>query len=308
MIEINGRHINPPQWNDLDRRMLLNCYTMMGLPSLRGADVEVKWKRLVQSAWILGIDQAFLDEWQRDCIRVHGEEGKEIYLNELDTLINEATQHLWEDTTRKDDDDNEIGPKTYSIALTLTACPYPEIKVNGVTLHAPADGWSNMSLYEYGMAWEYINAYIRTGDDNMMLSLLAVLYRPAKEDTPYNLESGYEGDIRQPIRRHEPMIASRAQSMKVLPSMVQAVITFWAICCRHAIYKQYIDVFGEPDDNNDEEELSGSGWPEVIMDLAGNIVDIDRVSDQNIHNVMMYLRKRKEDARRRKIESDPNKE
>lgn len=315
MIHIRDTDIAPPHWNDLTLEMLLNCYTMMGLPAMRGTDVEVIWKRLAQAAWILGIDQAYLDSWRADCVRVHGEqEGKEVYLQELDIIVREATQYLWQivdeddggDQSTDDDDDDTptapapepgtpVPPERWAISLTLTRCPYPELRLSGEQYYAPKQAWSNMTFYEFGMVWEYINAYMRTGEDELRSTLLAILYRPSKPDTPYHLESGYEGDRRQPVRKHESMIAGRAERWIQMPGMVQQVLTFWAICCRQYIYEAYIDVFGEPAADADPMEgPTSSGFPEMIMELAGNIVDIDKVADQNVHNVLMYIRAQKD--------------
>mgnify|MGYP003605953561 CR=1 FL=1 len=323
MIEINGTDIDPPKWNDLEREMLLNLYTMMGLPAMMGTDVEVTWKRLNQTAFILDIKQPFLDEWKADCIKVHGEErGGEIYLQELDAVVRETTRHLWQDLNApradqgdEDEDDEEKStvdklidqerkPEKWAISLTLTKCPYPDIKINGQQYYAAKDAWKNMTFYEFGMVWEYINAYMRTSEDTYMNSVLAILYRPSKDATEENIRSGYEGDQRQPVRKHESMIPERAAAWAAMPNMVQNILMFWAICCRQHIYMQYIDVFGEPEHAEDEgdnyrQEAVNSGFPEMIMELAGNIVDVDRVADQNVHNVLMYIRKRKEDVDKR---------
>lgn len=300
-VEVDGKRYVPPGWNDLDREMLMRCYTMMGLPAMKGADTEVPWKRIMQASWICGWTTDFVNKWKQDCIdnSMDGDDdGEEQYLIELNATAEAITSKMWQEVSNDDPDDfsarkKKIATETkvWTINLGLTKCPWPELVINGMTYYAAEDEWKNLTWWELTMLWEHINEYLHAGNEEVGDYILAILYRPSKEETQINIDSGYEGDRRQPLLNHESKIKERAKGWVHVHPVVKHVLMFWSVCCRQAIYEEYSDVFGGGDVGNYTGPVE-SGLQEVMMDLADNVSDIDKVAEQNIHNILLYIRRK----------------
>lgn len=288
MVEIDGRVFIPPTWNDLDRELLIKVYLLMGAPAARGSDTEVIWKRILQMCVIAGLSEDFINKWQIDALNGSTDDNG-VFEDEVIAVSSELTKHLWKAVL---DEDGNID--SYTINLELTKNPYPVVSLEQKAYYAPDDGWKNMTFYEFGMVWEYMNAWLSHPNEHYGDTLLAILYRPIKEWSQENEDSDYHGDLRQPIRRYEKKITERSELWGSANDISKDILLFWALCCRQDIYNQYIDIFGVG--SGDGQEGSAGGFPDIIMELAGNIVDVDRVADQPFHNVLMYLRKLKNDA------------
>ena len=308
MVEINNKLITPPHWNDMPLSLLLKCYLVMGIPALVTPESEMMWRRLIVASMIAGWNQAWLDKWRADVIRVHGpDEGDDIYLDEVQQVVMDITRHLWAKVETDDDEDDdepaiqkdEDEEAQWALALTLTRCPYPSVVIEGKTYHAPADEWGNVTFYELGMLWEYLKAFMTTGDDKLMHTALAIMYREAKADTQENIASKYSGDIRLPLQHYEATIPDRATAWEQVQRPIKNVLMYWAICCRQQYYNAYLDIF----DTGGAPTGGSSGFDQLIMELAPSVTQVAEVAAQPAHNVFMWLRKEKEDAaRRRKAE------
>lgn len=286
-VTIDNKALTVPQsWNELPLRQQLICYAiiMSDTPRLFDASEVVTSKKIQLIQALLNVDDAYMQKWAKDCHEVHGEDGANIFLNEL----NEVMQIV--DFLFHTEDD-----ETKSIALTLTKCPYPYLiagkhKGRKVKWFAPKDGLSNLSLYELGYTFTIFEQYIKSTDEieqnELAYKLLATIYRPQKEATKENLRSGYKGDIRLPLRDHESMIDKRIKKIKQMPSLPAQLIMFWFASCRQQIINTYTNVFQE---GSTKEEADKYGWSAVLLNLADGIVHLDAVADRNFSDAMTYL-------------------
>jgi hypothetical protein len=207
---------------------------------------------------LLNVDEPFMQAWERDCIQTHGkEDGKTIFLSELDEVMKVA-DFLFEE--------QEDGGK--SIKLELTRCPWSYIQFGRrknrkpLRWYAPNDGLENMTIYELGTTFTLFENYLQEEDEEerkkLTYKLIATLYRPPKPKTKENIRSGYEGDIRLPLLKHETMVNKRMKKMKDLPVLTAQLIIFWFASCRQQIINQYSNVFKQ-DDNKKESDVYGWG-------------------------------------------------
>lgn len=301
-IHINNNTYHLPQtWNDLSLNQQIACYLiiMRDTPSLFELHESMHWKRLRLVQYFFRLDEKFMNAWLQDCVEGHGHEvGQLMFHSELDEVM-KAVDFLFEQVEQED------GITGYAIRLGLTKCPWPSLeKQTGRTLHAPADELANISFYEMCTAFTIFEDYIREQDTALVDRLIATLYRPPKPATEYNLASGYEGDIRLPLLKHESTVQDRISDVRTLPPSVKQLILFWFASCRAKIINDYQPLFSQTAKGNDP----GFGWGGVLMAMAKGVTDINEVAAQAYSDVLTYLlymdHQRKEAELERKLQKN----
>lgn len=296
-ITINNRTTHIPQsWNDLTTRQALLVHEILLTATrldLTPAE-RVAVQKLELTKHFLGLTPTFLHEWRRTCEDTYDTPalGRDIYYADLAQLTT-AFDWLFESDS---DPDFSLGTAP-TLRLTLTRCPYPTLRdtdfclgKTNPTLHAPADALSNVSIYELGMAFTAFEAYAATQEEAHLHRLLAILYRPAKPDTPHHRRSNYEGDRRLPLLKHESTIPARAQRMATLPKPVQRLLVFWFASCRRQILSSFPNLFSQaPADQAGERVGNDYGWGGLLLSLAGGLVHLDEVSQQPYATALTYL-------------------
>ncbi len=293
-------------WNDLNLEQQIACYQII----MQDTDSEflshevIELKRINLMQYLLGIDEDFLEEWEADCISVHGEEGWLVFSDELKQVATATTAFFFQEVTQKDAEGNET--KAFTYALGLTNNPYPFFiikkkaskairrrnkknalkKYQDKKLFGPMNGLKNVSLYELATTFTLFENYLQTKDESIIDTLIATLYRPKKRPTEKNLESGYEGDFRLPYLKHESTVAQRVPTVQRFHVLAKALVVFWFASCRQEIIESYPNVFVQ---NTSDRKTNNYGWGGVIMQLSEGIVNLDAVSSQNYANALTYL-------------------
>jgi hypothetical protein len=285
-ITINGHEKTAPEnWNEAPLEKALAAYALIcrddHLQALEGAEV-VEGQFLSVAASVMGMDRKFLNEWETTSISEHGEEhGPAVYLAELAAVVTAATGFCFEKTE-----------KGVSLRYGLTRCPYPRIEIQKrLFWYGPSDGLSNITLYELAQAFTAFENYAKTRDKKHAHRLLAILYRPGKPVNDHNTRSGYEGDRRLPLLRHESTIEARVGVVARWPTQVQQLLVFWFASCRAQIIASYPNVFSTGEESNLAGERVGNnyGWANVLMSLAGNISSFDATAQTNAGTALVYL-------------------
>lgn len=284
-IKINDitYHI-PSSWNDLLPKKRILCYQIiMGqINDLFAPQELLPFKRIELLKALLDIDQAFMESWEQDCLNAYEEDGRLIFLAEVDEIL-EATNFLFE---KVPDQENQ-----YQIKLGLTKCPWPKLehrhKNKKKRLYGPADGLSNLNIYELGRTFTLFEQYLNEQDESKIDELLAVLYRPAKSKTKKNKRSGFQGDRRLPLLHHESTIPKRQVLMASLHPTIKAMILFWFASCRQAIIEseQFQHLFSDEPQTDDP----GFGWGGLLLGLAGGLINLEDVAKQPYANAFTYL-------------------
>lgn len=105
--------------------------------------------------------------------------------------------------------------------------------------HGPADSLSNLVVKEYIYAESYYLAYKEQGSILDIDNLVAVLYRPGKEN--YNRKLNPDGDVRTAFNEH--LIGHYGAKIHHWPLEVKQAILHWFEGCRLKMIEDYSDVF-----------------------------------------------------------------
>lgn len=280
----------PQSWNELPLRQQMICYgiIMSDVPISVEAVEVVPFKKIQIIQTLLHTDEAYMKKWAKDCDDVHGEEGKAVFLAELDEVMKVADFLFYTD--------EETGAK--SISLTLTKCPWPYILVQRrgtkgkkeIRWYAPSDRLANITIYELGVTFTIFERYLKEKDaakqKELARQLIATLYRPTKSKTKKNIRSDYEGDIRLPLRKHETTVEVRAEKIENIPTLTMQLMLFWFASCRQEIINNYPAIFKA---SGEDSEPDAFGWGAVLLNLADGIVHLDDVADRKYSDALTYL-------------------
>ncbi len=292
--------VAPESWNSLELRTLMLFYqtlfTTAGKEYNRSGWTNVKLITMTQH--ILRVDGAFLARWEADCIEEDTQFGDIIFLEELQQILQAALAGLFDVQ-----EDTENGT-SYAPKLNLTNNPYPSMshtepapkgrKPKVTWYYAPENGLANITLYELAYTFTLFENYLKTNDDAVADLLIATLYRPSRPETRAERESGWFGDRRVPLRRHEKKIEERAAQVRTMPALTRRLIVFWFASCRQGIISTYGKVFKR---DGDESRALGYGWGGVLLAMAGGPAGLDAIADQHFSNGLTWL-SMKEDERR----------
>jgi hypothetical protein len=284
----------PESWNELSLQQALECYNILSAsPGSAFLPGEVLTsKRMALAIRLAGLTQEMLDAWKDDCWRAHGpQQGPIVMLEEAHHLM-KITDFIFDVKPGKD----EFSPTLYEIKLGLTKCPWPILEYTGKAgkkkrYYAPADGLENITLYELALTFALFERYLESNDTAHADELIATIYRPGKENTPENRRSGFQGDRRLPIYKHESMVKKRLPRLKVLPLDVKKLLLFWFASCREGIIQSYPNIFNKPGEMEIGGERVGNdyGWGGMLLALADGIVHLEQVSLQPYQNGLIYL-------------------
>lgn len=290
----------PESWDDLDLRTLMLYYqtlfTAHGSEYTASGFTMVKLITMTQN--ILGVDSAFLAQWEADCKGEDEDNGDLIFLQELREIVHSTLKGLFDVRT----DDHAV--TTYSVRLNRLKCPWPVFShtptlpkgsrktAKTTRYYAPDDGLENITLYELAYTFSTFEAYLQTQEEQHAYDLIGMLYRPSRPQTQADRDSEWFGDRRMPLRRYEKKIAERAALAKTLPPLTRRLILFWFASCRQDIINQHPKVF-----RHDGEVTNNYGWGGVLLAMAGGPAGLDAIADQNYGNGLTWL-SIKEDERR----------
>lgn len=308
MTQIN---VNIPQsWNELTVRQQMESYNIiMSTPGNIFEPRElVPAKRILLFQRLSGITDEQLKQWKQDCIKSYGEEdGDTVFLSELNESLT-SPDFLFEIRKEENNADatEEPGSRAYSIALTLTRCPFPRIdlpkrkkKHHARCYLAPADELSNISFLELCVSFQLFEQYIQDENEDTADELLATIYREPKPATTHNKRTAYLGDRRQPYLHLEALVPQRQKKIARLPKEVKQISLFWFACCRQQIIESFPDLFSQSHGGSP----SKYGWGATLMALAGGLPDMDVVSNQPAEDALAYLDYLNEQAQKAKIDA-----
>lgn len=129
------------------------------------------------------------------------------------------------------------------IQLTFVDNKIPNFTHNGITYYGPDAALLNISFDEFLASISSYNAYQQNQDVKDLNELVAALYRPKKEDTPQNLLTNYDGDIRQEF--YATNVGIRAQKLEDLkPSIKLGVKLFFEACINYITTATNVNVQG----------------------------------------------------------------
>lgn len=130
-----------------------------------------------------------------------------------------------------------------TIDLSFVDNKIPEFKHNNVIYYGPTQALLNITFDELLAAIEYYNSFNKTNNVEDLNKLIAVLYRPKKEETTHNIISNYDGDIRQEF--FATNVQLRAQKFENLPLPIKIGIKlFFEACINYIATAENVNVSG----------------------------------------------------------------
>ena len=296
----------PGSWNELPLRHQLACVEL--LTRMVNRFEGILDEHLVDAIKIdlvkilLNLEDDFFFLYEKQLIHQYGKElGRQTFLLAISKLVS-GVAFFFSPVKEEKGTKNENAETKQKINLALTQCPYPYLSSPGiekgkrkVRLFGPKDSLENISFYEMGFLFQTAENYILSKDPQLLDKLIAIMYRPHKPKTRWNIRRGYEGDFRLPLLKHEATIEKRQKLVATLPPQVKTLLFFFFLSCREKIVNQFQNLFQQPDG-----EKSGNdyGYAGILLRLGNGPVNMDKVAAQNHFSVLVHLSMLEDDRKR----------
>lgn len=153
--------------------------------------------------------------------------------------------------------------------------------------YLPSETLGNCSVIEYIFADKYFEA-IRTGDTNKLNYLLATLCRPRRKNYKPDAVDA-DGDIREKF--NSVLIEQRAALMEKVDIRFKLFFLLFFIGCKKELARKFPPIFISAEDA----EVPTSpdfGLIGIVWDLAGGLVEAEKVQNEYLHTVFAYMCKR----------------
>lgn len=280
-IQINNKFIEvPDSWYEMTlRQKYTACHFIMSNYDKMIEDLdEIHLLKLLLLEAITDFSSEDVIEFRKSMIKA---EGAEYGLLIADDLLKSMTSSIFE-FIWTENEDNEL-----RIELTMLECPYTTLtgtfKGEKHKFYAAKDELDNITFYEMITIFEYLDQYQKTKNESLLNKLIAVVYRPKKQDTRENKESGFHGDWRLPYRNYESTVAQRAEIIATIPKETKSLILLWLMSCRDNITYHFNRIFSGGGSGEQ------SSWSEVLLSLAENMTDINQVSDTHHWTALKHI-------------------
>jgi hypothetical protein len=240
----------PTEWNELSRKQLLKCMR-----------------------WLFGVKDKYIK--QRLLLQ---------NLLQLPTMVFEALtpEQVALDLMPL------ISFLTEKNTLTKQLLPVARLSFRGFfkRLYGPKDKLRNLTFAEFIFADSYFIYYCKTGQEELLHKMIAVLYRERRYLHELRSFFGFDsGDIRTPFNEH--LVGKRAGKVALLPDEVKLAILTWYRGCREALEAEYGYVFSQ---ESDSRSGGRSGWEPVARGMSGKIFgDLNNTLQVSIHTVLAEM-------------------
>lgn len=269
--------------NDLSLEQLLKFNTLHNL-----AGVTASAKRILIAEAVSGL--------HRDEVTA-AEDDEDVRLDLLERFCAEYHDPFFEVTETPE------GDKHYSLRLTLTKCPYPEVEfenapkhflLNQQNVYACADGWSNMTIYEMSYVWRGLELFYETGEETHLHQVLAVIYRPSRRETEEELISDWRGDRRRGLYGEESSIRLRVPYWAKVHPMILQLLALWLVSCRAQIVDQFPVIFAS-DQVKPDPDAPDFGWAGLMLAVADGPANLEAIANHKWSTIFLHLAKLEHD-------------
>ncbi|MDJ1468156.1 hypothetical protein [Xanthocytophaga flava] len=175
----------------------------------------------------------------------------------------------------------------------MDACPIEYFSFEGKDYYLPLKDFSHMSAIEFAMGHLHMQIFLR-GKYTHLDKLVSTICRPL--DPGKNIMSpDFDGERRE--KYSTPAADVRAARFEKLDITYKIMVLQYFINLEKYIFKQY-DVFDKS--STKEEQPKGDSavlWVKMLFDIAetGVFGDIDKVYHTDIHTILFYLQKKKQE-------------
>ena len=167
--------------------------------------------------------------------------------------------------------------------------------------HGPQDALQDITFREYRMAHDFMKKYVKTGEEEHLNYMIAVLYRPKKRFLWIRKQFGnFNGDekISFTSRSNPDLLKKRAGKISKLPLALRYCVFLFMTGCEDYLAtgepeigdsKMKLSILYEKNEDSDEQE--GIGLVGLLYSLAETKVfgTIEETDNQNLWDVMARL-------------------
>lgn len=210
--------------------------------------------------------------------------------------------------------DNSEGHPVISLSYKGVVNMIPVLETVQYELHGPGDGMFDISFSEYRYAWKYFESYIINRKNDDLDMLVAILYRPQRED--YDricLLPTFDGQRRETFNIN--LTAHYAEICRSIPYWQKYAIFHWFGNCDRFIKEDEIDLDGkmitfaplfgartyEPDGEFESNDLGLTG---LLLALAeskvfGSMEQADKANYIDVLMALLYWKKQNDKLNRK---------
>lgn len=173
--------------------------------------------------------------------------------------------------------------------LNLTRNVIPVIKTGTKKYYGPADAMTNCTFGEFTLASLALEEYHKSGDENHLDQLVAILYRPKK--TFWFIKRHFTDHQDPRVRFMNRSLKKRTTKMAKVDQCIKYSVSLFFSGVLNSLTSLYPYVYRQNDDFNSQD----NGWATLIISLADGKTDdksLETVMNSNLYNVFIGLNKK----------------
>ena len=173
--------------------------------------------------------------------------------------------------------------------VTLTRNVIPVIRTGLRKYHGPSDAMTNCTFGEFTLASSALEEYQKTGSENHLDQLVAILYRPKKA---FWSVRKYFTDTQDPrVRFMNRSLKQRADRLAKVDHCIKYSVFLFFNGVLNSLTGMYPCVYRQKDYTGSQD----NGWASLIISLADGKTDdksLETVMNSNLYNVLIGLNKK----------------
>jgi len=173
--------------------------------------------------------------------------------------------------------------------VNLTRNVIPVIRVGLRKYYGPSDAMTNCTFGEFTLASSVLDEYHKSGSDEQLDQLVAILYRPKKPLWFIQKHFTDHQDLR--VRFMNRLLKKRVDKMSKVDHCIKHAVFLFFTGVLNSLTGLYPYVYRQKDETDSQE----NGWASLIISLADGKTDdksLETVMNSNLYNVFIGLNKK----------------
>jgi hypothetical protein len=173
--------------------------------------------------------------------------------------------------------------------VTLTRNVIPVIRTDLRKNYGPADAMTNCTFGEFTLASSVLEEYQKSGDEDQLDQLVAILYRPKK--IFWFIQRHFTDHQDPRVRFMNRSLKNRASRMAKVDHCIKHSVLLFFSGVLNSLTGLYPYVYRQKDDFDSRD----NGWASLIISLADGKTDdksLETVMNSNLYNVFIGLNKK----------------
>jgi len=173
--------------------------------------------------------------------------------------------------------------------VSLTRNVIPVIRTGLRKYYGPIHSMTNCTFGEFTLASSFFDEYQKTGSEDHLDQLVAILYRPTK--VFWSIRKHYTDHPDPRVRFKNRTLSTRAARMAKIDRCLKDSVLLFFIGVLNSLTNLYPYVYRQ----RDESDSHDNGWATLIISLADGKTDdrsLETVMNSNLYNVFIGLNKK----------------